>query len=197
LPILLQGVRVSGGLSTQWQVYDERGRRKYLNIDERRRFLAAADRQPVDLRALCYVLAYTGCRISEALALTPERLDRQAGKLLFQTLKRRKLCFRAVPVPLEVVRMLASLPARSGDRYWPMHRVTAWRHIKRLHITAHVSGPMACCKGLRHGFGIRAAARSVPPNLIQRWMGHASQNTTSIYLDAVGVEEQAFAKRMW
>jgi integrase/recombinase XerD len=56
---------------------------------------------------------------------------------------------------------------------------------------------MACPKGLRHGFGIRAADRSVPTNLIQRWMGHASPTTTAIYLDAVGLEERQFASRMW
>jgi len=188
---------VSAELPTHWQVYDDRGRRKYLNADERRRFLTAADLLPADLRALCYVLACTGCRISEALALTPERLDRRGGKLLFRTLKRRKLCFRAVPVPPELVMMLAALPVAPGDCYWPMHRVTAWRHIKRLHAAAQVRGPMACCKGLPHWFGIRAASKSVPPNLIQRWMGHASPDTTSIYLDAVGVEEREFAKRMW
>jgi integrase/recombinase XerD len=52
-------------------------------------------------------------------------------------------------------------------------------------------------KGLRHGFGIRAASRNIPPNLIQRWMGHASLKTTAIYLDAVGAEEREFASRMW
>jgi integrase len=56
---------------------------------------------------------------------------------------------------------------------------------------------MACPKGLRHGFGIRAADRSVPANLIQRWMGHASSTTTAIYRDAVGLEERQFASRMW
>jgi integrase len=50
---------------------------------------------------------------------------------------------------------------------------------------------------LRHGFGIRAAGKSVPPNLIQRWMGHASGSTTAIYLDAVDSEERAIAQRMW
>lgn len=185
------------GLPTQWQVYDDRGRRKYLNADERYRFLAAAERLPADLRTFCYVLAYTGCRISEALALTPEQFDRVGGRLLFRTLKRRKLCFRAVPLPPVLVALLAALPTGVGDRYWLMHRVTAWRHIKRALAAAQVRGPMACCKGLRHGFGIRAAGRSVPPNLIQRWMGHASPNTTSIYLDAVGIEERQFAKRMW
>ena len=46
------------------------------------------------------------------------------------------------------------------------------------------SFPLACPKGLRHGFGIRAAGYNVPTNLIQRWMGHASPTTTAIYLDA-------------
>ena len=60
-----------------------------------------------------------------------------------------------------------------------------------------IAGPMASPKGLRHGFGIRAAGRNVPTNLIQRWMGHASPDTTAIYLDAIGAEERQFASRMW
>jgi integrase/recombinase XerD len=60
-----------------------------------------------------------------------------------------------------------------------------------------IAGPMACPKGLRHAFGIRAAGHSIPTNLIQRWMGHASLTTTAIYLDAVGLEERQFASRMW
>jgi integrase/recombinase XerD len=55
---------------------------------------------------------------------------------------------------------------------------------------------MACPKGLRRGFGMRAAGYSIPINLIQRWMGHASPVTTAIYLDAVGLEERNFASRM-
>jgi integrase len=62
---------------------------------------------------------------------------------------------------------------------------------------AGIVGPMCCPKGLRHGFGMRAASRNVPTNLIQRWMGHASATTTAIYLDAVGAEERRFASRMW
>ena len=51
------------------------GGRKYLTADERRAFLAATDRAPRDVRAFCHLLAWTGCRISEALALTAERVD--------------------------------------------------------------------------------------------------------------------------
>ena len=76
-------------------------------------------------------------------------------------------------------------------------KLLAWRLVKRMMDIADISGPMACCRGLRHGFGIHAAVCKVPPNLIQRWMGHSSATTTAIYLDAVGQEERQFAERMW
>lgn len=181
---------------TRWQVCDERGRRKYLTEEERQRFLAAAEHAPPGVCALCYVLTYTGCRISEALALTADHHDAAAGTLTFRTLKQRRLRFRTVPIPHQVSGMLSSM-GNDGDRYWTMHRTTAWRNVKRILAQIDVRGPMACCKGLRHGFGIRAAGRSVPPNLIQRWMGHAHAATTFVYIDAVGVEERQFAERMW
>jgi integrase/recombinase XerD len=180
-----------------WQVYDQNGRRKYLSADERIRFLAVADRLAPAQRALCYVLAYGGCRISEALALTVHHLDIERLALTIRTLKRRRTVFRVVPVPEAVVAILRSVPVGTEGRLLPIHRATAWRLVKAVMARAGVSGPMASPKGLRHGFGICAAGHNVPTNLIQRWMGHASPVTTAIYLDAVGVEERRFASRMW
>lgn len=180
-----------------WQVFDATGDRKYLTHGERARFLALADGQAPRWRTLCYVLAYTGCRISEALALTVHQVDTERGRLRFRTLKRRAVYFRTVPVPDTVIAMLLALPPAGDGRFWTMHRTTAWRHVKTMMRCSEISGPMASPKGLRHGFGIRAADSLVPPNLIQRWMGHASGITTAIYLDAVGTEERGFARRMW
>lgn len=180
-----------------WQVHDQAGRRKYLSAAERTRFLETADCLPPAMRALCHVLAYAGCRISEALALTIHQVDAERLTLTLRTLKRRRAVFRAVPVPQATIAMLMVLSPDADGRLWPMHRATAWRAVKATMRRAGIAGPMACPKGLRHGFGIRAAGRNVPPNLIQRWMGHASLTTTAIYLDAVGVEERQFASRMW
>ena len=108
-----------------WQVYDADGRRKYLSGDELARFLAAADTYAPRMRALCYVLAYTGCRISEALALTLHHLDTDGLALTFRSLKRRRACYRTVPVPAVVVGMLHHLPFGEHGRFWPVHRVTA------------------------------------------------------------------------
>jgi len=64
------------------QLYDPRGHRKYLTEPERNRFLKAARSTDTPVRAFCEVLAYTGCRLSEAFALTPERVDSAAGFLV-------------------------------------------------------------------------------------------------------------------
>lgn len=180
-----------------WQVHDRGGQRKYLNRAEYMRFLAAADRLDPGPRALCYTLALTGCRVSEALSLSVPQLDPENGALIVKTLKRRRIVFRAVPIPLRLTRMLLDVPLHTGGRFWIMHRSSAWRLIKQTMKAAEITGPMACCKGLRHSFGIRAIGCNVPPNLVQRWMGHATPSTTTIYLDAVGPEERAFAHRMW
>lgn len=186
------GIHQSG-----WQVYNDRGCRKYLDSRERSRFLAEADRLAPASRALCYVLAYTGCRISEALELSPNRLDTENLSLRFRTLKRRRLLFRMVPIPDFLIAMLRTLSAEAEDRYWPIHRSTAWRLIHRVMANARIAGPMATCKGCRHSFGIIGATRNVPGPILQRFMGHASLSTTAIYLDAVGSEEREFAQRMW
>lgn len=178
-----------------WYVLDDTGRRKYLNGDERARFLRAADTLPLRMRA--HVLAFADCRISECPPLTREQLDRDRLALIVRTLKRRRLVFRVVPIPQATFEMLARLPVGASGHFWPYHRATAWRVVKATMRRAGIAGPMVCPKGLRHGFGIRAASRNVPANLSQRWMGHASPTTTAIYIDAVGPEERQFATRMW
>jgi integrase len=102
-----------------------------------------------------------------------------------------------VPVPIELVQMLLALPELPDGRVWGVHRSTAWRWVARAMMLAQIRGPMTCPKGLRHGFGIRAATAKVPPNLIQKLLGHSSIATTAIYMDAVGLEERELVARTW
>jgi hypothetical protein len=55
------------------QLHDPNSRCLYLTAEERRTFLVAAAKAAQPVRTLCGVLHTTGCRISKALALTPER----------------------------------------------------------------------------------------------------------------------------
>lgn len=176
---------------------DAEGQRKYVCRSERRRFLSEAARQDAATAALCAVLAYSGCRLSEALELTPARLDVEAGRIVFRTLKRRRLHHRAVPVPPELLRTLLALATDPDACFWPWCRQTAWRRVKRVMEAAGIAEAQAMPKALRHGFGIANAEQNVPPALTQRWMGHARLETTAIYQQAIGEEERSFAQRLW
>ena len=184
-------------------LYTAAGQRKYLTAGERMRFIEAALASPRgELRTLCLTLAYTGCRISEALALTAERLEREAGFIAIRSLKKRKrvVVIREVPVPAELFCALDEthrFEDRSA-RLWPISRSGAWQLVKGIMREAAVpEGPHMTPKGLRHSFGIHAIRSGVPLNLVQRWLGHASMTTTAIYLQAVGNEEREIAARMW
>ncbi|MGA0546828.1 tyrosine-type recombinase/integrase [Brevundimonas sp. VNH65] len=178
---------------------DEQGQRRYLCGNEPRRFLAAAARMDAESRAFCRLLLFTGCRISEGIALRPDRLDAEAGRVVFRTLKRRKLTYRAVPVPADLMRDLRRLARgkRPDEPLWTWSRTTAWRRVRWAMTEAGIAGPHAMPKGLRHGFGILNAERNVPLPLTRDWMGHADIKTTSLYQHAVGREERSFAKRLW
>lgn len=180
------------------------GRRKYLDAAERARFIGAAQSSSLRLRALCLTLAFTGCRVSEALALGPDALRRDEGVIALRSLKKRSqaVVVREVPVPRELLDELVELAGsqqRQGhDRLWLWGRVRAWQLVKAvMRMAGIVSGPHQTAKGLRHAFGLHAVRSGVPINFVQRWLGHASMSTTAIYLQAIGPEERAIAARMW
>lgn len=183
------------------------GNRKYLNAAEQRRFIDAARRAGLKARYFCLTLGYSGARISEVLALTPAAIDIESGAVSILTLKQRKSgVVRQVPMPDEFLNELNhvfGLRAAQRDedlarrRIWRFSRTTAWRYVKAVMASAGITGTAAMPKGLRHGFGVKAFSSNVPPHLVQRWLGHASWRTTSIYGDVIGPEERAFAARMW
>jgi integrase len=190
------------------QLYDANGHRKYLTPTERQRFIRASETARNQIRTFCGTLAHTGCRISEALALTADRVDVEDGVIIIESLKkRRRGVYRAIPVPplflatLEAVHGLKALKngpvSGRGVRLWPWSRATGWRYVRAVMLAAGIVGLHASPKGLRHGFGIKAVVSLVPLNLAQKWLGHADLATTAIYADAIGPEEKQLAERMW
>tara|TARA_R110002167_G_scaffold38412_12_gene119643 strand:- start:139 stop:771 length:633 start_codon:yes stop_codon:yes gene_type:complete len=188
-----------GSFPETHSIFDGLGRRKYLTRAERAAFLDAARNAPQTVATLCTVLAYTGCRLSEALATTPERIDADTGVIVFETLKRRRGgVFRAIPIPESLARQLREAHELTPGRpLWPCSRVTAWRRIKSVLRLAGVAGPHASPKGLRHAFGVLALQDGVPLTSVSRWLGHARLSTTAIYANVVGEEERAFARKFW
>jgi len=190
-----------------WSLYDLHGRRKYLVPKERWAFCDAAMHVGGKTGTFCAVLAFCGARISEVLALTPDRLDDGNFAINFETLKRRQRgVIRAVPVPsalldyLDTVhgyRAALSDSRQSAVRLWSWSRTTAWRKVKAVMLMADEPTFVSTPKALRHAFGAEAALNQVSLTLIKKWMGHAKLETTEIYTSLIGDEERALARLTW
>lgn len=183
-------------------LYTARGARKYLTRAERQRVLAATGSTPTAAQLLLLTLAWTGARVSEVLALTPQAFQLDTHIVAIATLKRRRWMIREVPVPPELMAALDAhfnLAAAQRDggaaeqRLWTCCRTTAWRHIKAAMGDSGIAGRHACPRGLRHGFGVGTLQAGVPLTLVQRWLGHARLATTAIYAEVSGPEERGFA----
>ena len=201
------------------ELSDNRGKRKYLIDIELDQFLdAASNLERADIRTFCMTLAYTGCRISEALALTVDRVDLSAKTVTFRTLKQgthkngklkgeQKTIYRSVPVPdhyidaLKMVHQIKKIQRRKcggeESRLWPFTRSTGSLYVSEVMKTAGITGLHASAKGLRHGFGVRLAQKTRNPRLVQKLLGHRSLETTAIYMDLVGEEERAEVMAVW
>jgi integrase len=188
-----------------FQLYSADGTRKYLNQDERDRFLEAARSAPAHRSLFLRLLAWTGARVSEVLALTSANFQSH-GIVALRTLKRRRLHMREVPVPPDLMQELEQHfgltaaqrdPDRSHARLWPWHRSTAWRYVKDVMDIVGIGGVRACPKGLRHGFAIAALQSGIPLTLVSKWLGHSRLSTTQIYLQVCGAEELHYAWKLW
>ena len=160
------------------------------------------------MRTFCETLHYTGCRISEALEITPKRVDLSGQQIILRTLKKRRQdAYRPVPVPLDYLDTLdTAFGLRSAQKrrnganvpLWSWTRQHAWHLVKGVMDTAEIAdGPHRTAKGVRHGYGINAIMNEVPLNMLSKWLGHADIKTTAIYANAVGAEEAEISARMW
>lgn len=180
-------------------VYDADGRRKYLTNGEGEKFRQVAANLPRAEAVFCLTIYYTGCRISEALALVPGNLDSEAKALLVHSLKKRsKTLIRRIQLPESLLCDLQELAALKPEgKLWDFSRTTGWRIIKQAMDEAGITGIHATAKGLRHGFGMRCALARVPVSMIQMWMGHSHPATTAIYLEAKDDEARSLIERTW
>lgn len=183
-------------------LYSRSGARKYLSAVERAQFIAATASLPLLQATICQTLAYTGCRLSEALMITTRSVDVAGGFIQLRTLKRRHgaVAYREIPVPSSLVDQFIRCGCLDpcDRRIWTWSRGYAWRVVKDAMIAAHIgAGKHRTAKALRHSFGLHAVRCGIPVTMVQRWLGHAQLRTTAIYLQAIGPEEREMAMRMW
>lgn len=180
-------------------LFDAYGARKYVVPRERTAFVAAALQSESNIAAFCLTLAITGARISEVLALKRAAVDVGVEGIIFETLKQRgKKAFRLVPAPIFLLQRLVALGDTSTEsNLWDFKRTYAWGRVKAIMRQAQIGERQCQPKALRHGFAVESVLNGVPLNILQRWMGHARLETTSIYASVLGEEERNLARRVW
>ena len=75
----------------EMQLFDVSGKRLYLTPEERNRFaqFASTHAKTNEARTFCRTIYYTGCRPSEALALTNNQIDFADQGIVIRSLKKR------------------------------------------------------------------------------------------------------------
>jgi len=188
-------------------IFDAAGNRKYLTPEERERFYIATGEVSKDWRAFGRMLYFTGCRISEALNLKVKDIDFSSEAVTINTLKqRRDGVYRQVPLSENYLsslddafdlRMLQKRSKPRNEYVWGWSRRHGYRVIMDMMGKAQLTGIQSTPKGLRHGFAIACLDKGLPLNMVQKWMGHSSIETTAIYANATGQEERKLLAKLW
>lgn len=139
-----------------FSLYSQRAERKYLNRAERERALRALNSLALDRPLFAQLLAWTGGRVSEVLALTACTFQLDEGIVSIVTLKQRKVSVREVPLPPSLMDALNEffdlrrLQQGSGSllRLWPFCRMTAWRFVKEAMKPRQGGGSASMPEGL-------------------------------------------------
>lgn len=189
-------------------LFDESGNRKYLTPSERELFYQATAEVPKDWRMFGLMIYYTGCRLSEALNTKVKDIDFSAGVATIGTLKQRKSgVYRQVPLSDDFMRsldnsfdlrILQKKNSKTRNQFiWGWSRQHGYQVVKKIMDKAELEGAYAMPKGLRHAFAIACLDKGLPLNMVQKWLGHSSIETTAIYANAVGEEERKLAAKLW
>lgn len=147
------------------------------------------------------LLRYTGARISEVLNIDETRdIDFRASTVRLITLKRstrKKNQYRIVPVPDRVIseylRFTKLYPTLEGKVFKVKRNnfFVVFREIcKKANIPENISHPHV----MRHTRAIELLRSGIPVTAVQQLLGHASLNTTAMYLRYSNIEIQEILK---
>lgn len=164
---------------------------KYLSKSELESLLKVA-RASSPMDELLVLLSFNhGLRVSEVLDLTAANFV--DGYLIVQRLKGScKTAQRLLP---NEAASLADYKIPECGKLFPIHRQTAWRHVKALGIAAGIPGFKCTPHSLKHTCAKRGLAGGMTLPELQTYLGHKSGSSTMVYLrEDDEVASKAFAK---
>lgn len=146
-------------------------------------------------------LRYTGARISEVLNIDESRdIDFKNSTVRLITLKRnqkKKGQYRIVPIPdrliSEYLRFIKLYPDVE-TKVFKIKRNNFFVTFKKLCLKAKIPENIAHPHVLRHTRAIELLRAGIPVTAVQQLLGHASLNTTAMYLRYSNIEIQEIMK---
>jgi integrase/recombinase XerC len=168
----------------------ERNARPYLVRDEYTRLLSLAGANPRDYCILTLFLQ-TGVRVSELCALRLEDVDLAARSV---SVRGKGMVDRRIELERKGLQALRSWLAVRGQAGEVDHDFLfsnrdggplGVRGVKKLILKYRIQAGIAKKVGahaLRHTFATAKAEQGVSPFQLKEWLGHASLNTTQIYV---------------
>jgi len=162
---------------------------EYLYPQEVEALIRQAPHAQARLVMLCQWRA--GLRVSEALALEVADLGLADDNPTLRVRRGKGNKARLVPIHPELAVGLGNFLDYSNTRrgkLFSAHRSTAWRWVqdaamKAIQLNQLPQGKEIGTHTLRHSFARHVLANGVPLNVLSKWLGHASIQTTLIYLE--------------
>ena len=162
---------------------------EYLDKQEVDALIKAA---PHPKAALLMLMQWrAGLRVSEALAVEVSDLKLDSEKPTLRIRQGKGGRTRIVPVHDDLSSALSNAiaygPVRRG-RIIEVTRSTAWRWVKdaadrAMEVRTISEGRKIGTHTLRHSAARHWLSSGIPINVVSRWLGHASLQTTLIYLE--------------
>lgn len=156
---------------------------EYLEQSEVEALIQAAPNPQA--RLLMLIQWRAGLRVSEALALEPSDLHLGTERPTLRVNQGKGGRDRVVPAHPELRAALVNALAYGNAGRGPIvqaSRSTAWRWVQ---AAAKPTGKSIGTHTLRHSYARHLLLNGIPLNYLSRWMGHASIQTTLIYLELV------------
>ncbi len=159
---------------------------KFLSKDEINRALKKASKsKPHRDRnlVLLQILAKTGIRVSELIAITPKHLLAEESQLIIKGKGNKP---RNIDIPLDVVLPLQSyiesLNIKKNARIFPITR----QQVRNITYKLADTNPHA----FRHSYTIHLLRKTKNIRYVQNQLGHSSLATTEIYLQYMEFEKE-------
>ena len=156
--------------------YKERQRDRHLSDDELAALGKVLERSDPKVTAAIRLLLFTGCRVSEVLGLTGERINTKDGIAKLDDAKTGARDVQLSSAALQVISTLPSTGPIFGDLTYSKLD-TAWRHIRD---DAGLVG--ARLHDLRHTVGTLAGMSGTNAFLVRDLLGHKNLATTARYV---------------